>query len=107
MNELEEMSRDKSLQKFPLFKALNTYFLSRELILMNIAMESETLSYPKNKKDLENTIRNPRSDSAQYYREQLREVANKLISEYPEFYTVYDEVLSFEIKYNKTYNIGD
>ena len=74
---------------------------------MNLAMESETLSYPKNKKDLENSIRNPRSDSAQYYREQLREVANKLLSEYPEFYTVYDEVLSFEIKYNKTYNIGD
>lgn len=107
MNELEEMSRDKSLQKFPVFKALNTYFLSRELVLMNLAMESETLSYPKNKKDLENSIRNPRSDSAQFYREQLREVANKLLSEYPEFYTVYDEVLSFEIKYNKTYNIGD
>ena len=107
MDELEEMSKDESLQNYPVYPALNSYFAARDLILFSLAQESETLTYPQNKETLEDSLRNPRSESAQYYREQLREVANRLLSEYPEFYSVYDEVLSFEIKYNKTYNLGD
>ena len=107
MDELEAMALDTSLEGYPVHDALRKYFASRDLIFINLALESDRYQYPRDIEDLENKLRNPRSDDAQYYREQLREVANKLISEYPEFYVVYDEVLSFEIKYNKTYNLGD
>jgi len=69
--------------------------------------ESETLTYPENKLKLEKQLRTGRSDVAQQKREELRQLANILVSENPEFYIVYDEVLSFEIQYNKNYEFGE
>ena len=104
LNELEEMARDQSLKDFPVHKALVNWFINRDLALMNLANDSDTYSFPKDIKELEDNLRKGKSDLAQEQRENLRETANILLSQYPEFFTVYDEVLRYEIQYNKTYD---
>jgi len=104
LNELEEMARDQSLKDFPVHKALVGWFINRDLALMNLANDSDTYSFPKDIKELEDNLRKGTSDLAQEQRENLRETANILLSQYPEFFTVYDEVLRYEIQYNKTYD---
>ena len=104
LNELEEMARDQSLKDFPVHKALVGWFINRDLALINLADDSDTYSFPKDIKELEDNLRKGTSDLAQEQRENLRETANILLSQYPEFFTVYDEVLRYEIQYNKTYD---
>ena len=106
LNELEEMAKDPSLKDYVVYPALQSYFLARDISLRNIAINSKTLNFPQDKKKLERQIRTGTSDVAQQEREKLREVANNLLSNIPEFYTAYDEVLSFEIQYNKRYKVG-
>jgi hypothetical protein len=98
------MARDQSLKDFPVHKALVGWFINRDLALINLADDSDTYSFPKDIKELEDNLRKGTSDLAQEQRENLRETANILLSQYPEFFTVYDEVLRYEIQYNKTYD---
>ena len=107
MNELEDMAKDTSLSSYPVHNSLQKYFINRDVALFALSTESETLTYPENKLKLEKQLRTGRSDVAQQKREELRQLANILVSENPEFYIVYDEVLSFEIQYNKNYEFGE
>ena len=106
MNELEEIAFDSSLEKYEVHQYITEYFQRRNIALINLANKSKTYSFPENKKELERQLATGNSDIAQFEREQLREVANILISENPDFAVVYDEVLSFEIQYNKRYKVG-
>ena len=106
MNELEEIAFDDSLDKYEVHQYIKEYFQRRNIALINLANKSKTYSFPENKKELERQLATGNSDIAQFEREQLREVANILISENPDFAVVYDEVLSFEIQYNKRYKVG-
>lgn len=103
LNELEKMAKDQSLKDFPVHKALRGWFINRDIQLEKLASKSKTYSFPKDTKELEDTLRSGTSDEAQMARENLRETANILLSRYPEFFTVYDEVLRYEIQYNKNY----
>ena len=103
LNELEKMAKDQSLKDFPVHKALRGWFINRDIELEKLASKSKTYSFPKDTKELEDTLRSGTSDEAQMARENLRETANILLSRYPEFFTVYDEVLRYEIQYNKNY----
>ena len=106
MNELEEIAFDSSLEKYEVHQYITEYFQRRNIALINLSMKSKTYTFPENKKELERQLATGNSDLAQYEREKLREVANILISENPDFAVVYDEVLSFEIQYNKRYKVG-
>jgi len=103
LNELEKMAKDQSLKDFPVHKALRGWFINRDIQLEKLASKSKTYNFPKDTKELEDTLRSGTSDEAQMARENLRETANILLSRYPEFFTVYDEVLRYEIQYNKNY----
>jgi hypothetical protein len=106
MNELEQIAFDDSLENYEVQQYIKEYFQRRNIALINLSNKSKTYTFPENKKELERQLATGNSDIAQYEREQLREVANILISENADFAVVYDEVLSYEIQYNKRYKVG-
>lgn len=101
INELKEMAMDKSLVDVSdQWTAINNYMALRELAITKIA-DSEDYVYPDDMILLERKLKTGTTDLNQAMREQLRSAAQEIGQQYPEFLVLYDELLKYEIQFNK------
>ena len=101
INELKEMAMDKSLVDVSdQWTAINNYMALRELAITKIA-DSEDYVYPDDMILLERKLKTGTTDLNQVMREQLRSAAQEIGQQYPEFLVLYDELLKYEIQFNK------
>jgi len=101
INELREMSMDPAVQEVsPQWLAINNYFAARENAIVKIA-ETQGYEYPQDLKLIERKLSTGTTDIDQDMREILRSIASNIGSEYPEFLVLYDELLKYEIQFNK------
>ena len=101
IQELREMAQDKSLQNISTnWTAINNYMALREQAMIKIAQD-EDYNYPADYRLLENKLTRGTTDLNQEIREVLRGQAQLIGAEYPEFLVLYDELLKYEIQFNK------
>jgi hypothetical protein len=101
INELKEMAMDKSLADVSdQWTAINNYMALRELAITKIA-DNEDYVYPDDMLLLERKLKTGTTDLNQDMREQLRSAAQEIGQRYPEFLVLYDELLKYEIQFNK------
>ena len=101
INELKEMAMDKSLADVSdQWIAINNYMALRELAITKIA-DSEDYVYPDDMLLIERKLKTGTTDLDQAMREQLRSAAQEIGQQYPEFLVLYDELLKYEIQFNK------
>ena len=84
----------------PQWLAINNYFAARENAIVKIA-ETQGYEYPQDLKLIERKLSTGTTDIDQDMREILRSIASNIGSEYPEFLVLYDELLKYEIQFNK------
>jgi len=95
------MAQDKSLQNISTnWTAINNYMALREQAMIKIAQD-EDYNYPADYRLLENKLTRGTTDLNQEIREVLRGQAQLIGAEYPEFLVLYDELLKYEIQFNK------
>ena len=101
INELKEMAMDKSLMDISdQWIAINNYMALREASLMKIAQEEDYV-YPDDMLLIETKLKTGTTDLNQDIRNNLRSAAQSIGQDYPEFLVLYDELLKYEIQFNK------
>ena len=101
IKELKRMAQDTSLADVSeQWVAVNNYFAAREQALIKIA-EAGGYNYPEDMVLIENRLKDGTTDVQQGVREILRSYASQLTSQYPSFLVMYNELLRYEIKFNK------
>tara|TARA_Y100000361_G_scaffold132936_1_gene130785 strand:- start:4175 stop:9172 length:4998 start_codon:yes stop_codon:yes gene_type:complete len=99
--ELEEIAKDEKLKDIvPVWEALSSYMELRSTVLASISTNAgrnpeDSIEYAKGR------LRNGESEIHLRSRNLLSEFAKQLVSQYPEFLIVYDDLLRAEVEYNR------
>ena len=99
--ELEQIAKDEKLKDIvPVWEALSSYMELRSTVLASISTNAgrnpeDSIEYAKGR------LRNGESEIHLRSRNLLSEFAKQLVSQYPEFLIVYDDLLRAEVEYNR------